>query len=82
MGSNYLIEDESWFNWDVKENRRVSTKKKVKKPKNVKEKLTRQKTMVTIEREQISGNFLKAETISNQRFFIRMDFTQLLHGVN
>ena len=32
--------------------------------------------------EQISGNFLKAETISNQRFIIRMDFTRLLHRVN
>ena len=37
---------------------------------------------VPIKLEQILGNFLKAETISNQRFFIRMDFTQLLHGVN
>ena len=36
MGSNYLIEDESWFNWDAKENRRIWTKKKAKKPKIVK----------------------------------------------
>ena len=48
MGSNYIIEDESWFNWDSKENIRVWTKKKAKKPTNVKEKLTRRKTMVTI----------------------------------
>ena len=48
MGSNYLIEDKSWFNWDSKENRRVWTKKKAKKPTNVKKKLTRRKTMVTI----------------------------------
>ena len=36
---------------------------------------------VPIKLEQIPGNFLKAETISNQRFFSRMDLTQFLHEV-
>ena len=36
---------------------------------------------VPIKLEQIPGNFLKAGTISNERFFSRMDLTQFLHGI-
>ena len=37
---------------------------------------------VPVKLEQIPGDILKAETISNEQFFIRMDLTQFLHGVN
>ena len=36
---------------------------------------------VHIKLDQIPGNFLKAETISNKRFLSRMDLTQFLNGV-
>ena len=36
---------------------------------------------VPIKLDQNPGNFLKANTISNQRFFSRMDLTKFLHGV-
>ena len=35
----------------------------------------------SIKLEQIPGNFLKADTISNEQFFSRMDLTQFLYGV-
>ena len=37
---------------------------------------------VPVKLEQITGNFLKAETISNKRILIRMVLTQFLNGVN
>ena len=36
---------------------------------------------VPIKLDQNPGNFLKAETTSNEQFFSRMDLTQFLHGV-
>ena len=36
---------------------------------------------VPIKLDQIPCNFVNAETISNERFFSRMDLTQFLHGV-
>ena len=38
-------------------------------------------SMFPLSLEKIPGNFLKAETISNERFFSRMHLTQFLHGV-
>lgn len=45
MGSNYVIEDESWFLWSQTCKRRVWIDKKAVKPTNVRSKLTNRKTM-------------------------------------
>ena len=48
MASHYLVEDESWFLWNLQEKIRVWLQKKAIKPTTVKQKLTNRKTMVLI----------------------------------
>ena len=45
MCSNYVAEDESWFQWDYTGNRRVWIERRAVKPTKVKPKLTTRKTM-------------------------------------